>query len=193
VLASADQVAAFEQAALPVYDSISKDPFNSKMIAAIQDLKAKTPASTGAQACQAQTSQTNSLPTVSGTQVWSNGTLPNGVWTHKVTVDELVKLGESLSIAKDWYGTYHATFKDGNFTVLGQDDSGNGVTCPGTYKVVGDVVRLTYTGECAPEVDDLQWRLDDQGMLHVHLVSAQGIDLGAVTMMWEAKPWQNVQ
>jgi TRAP-type C4-dicarboxylate transport system substrate-binding protein len=52
VLANAEQVAAFEKAAQPVLDWVEKDPANSKWIAAIRDLKAKTTPSAGAAACQ---------------------------------------------------------------------------------------------------------------------------------------------
>lgn len=47
VLASDEQVAAFETAAQPVFDQIEQDPKNAEFIAAIRDLKAKTPASPG--------------------------------------------------------------------------------------------------------------------------------------------------
>ena len=52
VLASAEQVAAFEKAAQPVLESIEQDPTNAKLIAAIRDLKSKTTASPGAAACK---------------------------------------------------------------------------------------------------------------------------------------------
>jgi len=52
VLASAEQVAAFEKAAQPIFESIEQDPTNTKLIAAIRDLKAKTTASPGAAACK---------------------------------------------------------------------------------------------------------------------------------------------
>ena len=51
VLASAEQVAAFEVAAQPVFDSIEQDSLNAELIAAIRELKAKTTASPGAEAC----------------------------------------------------------------------------------------------------------------------------------------------
>ncbi len=51
VLASAEQVAAFEVAAQPVFDMIAQDPFNAELIAAIRELKANTEPSPGAQAC----------------------------------------------------------------------------------------------------------------------------------------------
>jgi TRAP-type C4-dicarboxylate transport system substrate-binding protein len=198
VLASADQIAAFEQAAQPVFDSIEKDPANTKYIAAIRDLKAKTPASAGAAACQPQAAQTSAQPTAAGTQVWSAGTLPNGVWTVKLSADELFQMGDLRSVASDWAGTYTLSLQDGNFTIPYDNGQGFTAKCQGTYAVVGDIVRLTYlqvtakADECPGEVDNVQWRLDGQG-LHIHLVDAQNADFGATAAMWEAKPWQKVQ
>jgi TRAP-type C4-dicarboxylate transport system substrate-binding protein len=51
VLASDEQIAAFEKAAQPVFDWIEQDPLNAELIAAIRDLKAKTPPSPGSEAC----------------------------------------------------------------------------------------------------------------------------------------------
>jgi TRAP-type C4-dicarboxylate transport system substrate-binding protein len=197
VLTSADQVAAFEKAAQPVFDYIDKDPANAKLIAALQDLKSKTTASTGAAACGSSAAQINPAPTAAN-QVWSAGTLPNGVWKVKLSVDELFQAGDLRSVASDWAGTYTVPFQDGKFQILYQGDQGQTGKCQGTYAVVGDVVRLTYlqvttaADECPGEVDDLQWRLDDQG-LHIHLASAQNVNFGEDKAFWEAKPWQSVK
>jgi WD40 repeat protein len=51
VLASEEQVAAFEVAAQPVFDMIAQDPLNAELIAAIRELKANTEPSPGAEAC----------------------------------------------------------------------------------------------------------------------------------------------
>jgi TRAP-type transport system periplasmic protein len=51
VLASAEQVAAFEAAAQPVFDAIEQEPLSAELIAAIRELKAKTEPSPGAEAC----------------------------------------------------------------------------------------------------------------------------------------------
>jgi len=51
VLASAEQVAAFEVAAQPVFDSIEQDSLNADLIPAIRELKANTEPSPGAEAC----------------------------------------------------------------------------------------------------------------------------------------------
>jgi hypothetical protein len=50
VLASDEQVAAFQKATQPVFDKPQQDSFNAESIAAIRELRAKTKPSTGAQA-----------------------------------------------------------------------------------------------------------------------------------------------
>ena len=47
-----------------MFDSLAKDPANAKYIAAIRELKAKTPASPGAAACQASSTAAGSIPDV---------------------------------------------------------------------------------------------------------------------------------
>jgi WD40 repeat protein len=51
VMASNEQVAAFETAAQPVYDMIQQDPINAELIAAIRELKANTEPSPEAKPC----------------------------------------------------------------------------------------------------------------------------------------------
>ena len=51
VMASDEQVAAFEAAAQPVFEHIEQDPLNAALIAAIRELKANTEPSPGAEAC----------------------------------------------------------------------------------------------------------------------------------------------
>lgn len=51
VMASEEQVAAFEVAAQPVFDMIAQDPLNAELIAALRELKANTEPSPGAEAC----------------------------------------------------------------------------------------------------------------------------------------------
>jgi len=51
VMASDEQVAAFEAAAKPVFEHIEQDPLNAALIATIRELKANTEPSPGAEAC----------------------------------------------------------------------------------------------------------------------------------------------
>lgn len=83
VLASDEQVSAFEKAAQPVFEQIERDPLNAELIAAIRDLKASTEPSPGAEACG---------PTP--TDVMFRGTTPpNGAYRIDVTEEELLARG----------------------------------------------------------------------------------------------------
>jgi TRAP-type C4-dicarboxylate transport system substrate-binding protein len=64
VLASEDQVAAFEAAAQPVFDKIEENPLNAELIAAIRELKTKTEPAPGAETCEPEV--TESMPTQAG-------------------------------------------------------------------------------------------------------------------------------
>jgi len=195
VLASAAQVAAFEQAAQPIFDQLAKDPGNATLIAAIRTLKVSTAPSPGAAACAPVATQLGAAPKADA-QVWSKGLPPNGVWQAKLTTEDFVRMGELQSVALEWAGTYTLTFQDGKFQMLGQDEQGNtGPPCVETYAVVGDFVRFTSVDSvvaCPNEVDDIQWRIDPDG-LHLHLVAIQNAKFLEGKAWLEAKPWQKVK
>jgi hypothetical protein len=198
VLASDEQIAAFEQAAKPVFDWIEQDPQNAELIAAIRELKAKTPSSPAVQACEPEVVQQS--PTQStDTQTWSAGLPPNGVWQAEVTGDDLIKMGVSQASVPDWAGVYTQTFQDGVFTtswkLMEGPDAGTTGSCTGPYAVVEDFVRIRYDngGDCfGGEVDDIQWRIDDQGLMHFHLVANQNGKFTEVKATYEAKPYQKI-
>ena len=194
VLASDEQIAAFEKAAQPVFDWIEQDPQNAELVAAIRDLKAKTPPSPGAEACAPGVAQQNPTPGTDS-QAWSPGLPPNGVWQVTLTAEDVMRLGVSKANSYDWSGVFTHTFKDGVFYTnwLGTEGSakGNTSSCAGTYEVVEDFVRITLDQDCGGEVDDIQWRLDDEG-LHIHLVAIQNGKQVEVRALLEAKPYQKV-
>jgi TRAP-type transport system periplasmic protein len=130
VMASDEQVAAFEAAAQPVFVKIEQDPFNAKMIAAIRELKAKTQPSAGAVAC------------APNTETWSEGLLPNGTWTVELSTEDLVGMGVSQADAAGWAGVGTFTFQDGKAAYRHQGEID--YECEGTYEVVEDFVRFTY-------------------------------------------------
>lgn len=123
---------------------------------------------------------------------WSEGLPPNGVWQVELTVDELMEMGLLRSKAADFAGLHTWTFEDGQATWrIEQEMPGS---CEATYEVVEDFVRFTYTSgsDCADEVDDIQWRLEDDG-LHLHLVDITGAPFAENKAYLEAKPWQKVE
>jgi TRAP-type C4-dicarboxylate transport system substrate-binding protein len=180
VMASETQVAAFEAAAQPVFVKIEQDPFNAEMIAAIRELKAKTQSSAGATACGA----------ITGT--WSEGLLPNGTWTVELSIEDLVGMGVSQTDAAGWAGVGTFTFQDGKAVYRHQGETD--YECEATYETVEDFVRITYPndqGACSGVVEDLQWRLDEDG-LHFQLIAAQNVPFLEDKAAYEAKPWQKI-
>jgi TRAP-type C4-dicarboxylate transport system substrate-binding protein len=200
VLASDAQVAAFEQVAQPVFAALQQDPVTARSIAAIRDLKAKTPPSPGAAACQPEASQANLTPTV-GNETWSKGPLPNGRWVAEQTVDDFVNAGFLRSDAEqNWAGTVTLVIEDGKMSFYGVGLTGNKGECHANTAVKGDQVVMTYdndpakgwTDDCPGEVDTVQWRLDDQGLLQIHAISVQNGNLHDAQAFWGIKPWKPV-
>ncbi|MFN8444814.1 MAG: hypothetical protein U0175_28770 [Caldilineaceae bacterium] len=192
VLASDEQVKAFEQAAQPVFDQIEKDPLNAELIAAIRDLKAKVTPAPGAAACGSQAVQQSPAPAADN-QVWSPGLPPNGTWQVEVTTEDLMRMGELQSVAIGSAGVYTWTFQDGKAVGHFQSDQGQSGQCTANYAVVEDFVRLTfYDSPDCRSVADIQWRLDTDG-LRLHLVAIQGAPFLENKAYLEAKPWQQVE
>jgi TRAP-type C4-dicarboxylate transport system substrate-binding protein len=190
VLASDEQIAEFEKAAQPVFDWIQQDPQNAELIAAIRELKANTPASPAVEACEYVLAQ--QMPTSdAGDQTWSTGLPPNGVWQVTLTNDDVIQMGVSPGNASDWSGVYTLTLLDGDFfwSWLGTEGNAKGQmeSDEGSYEVVEDFVRLTGN----KYVDEVQWRLDEEG-LHFHLLATYGSPLTETRAMYEAKPYQNI-
>ena len=109
-----------------------------------------------------------------------------------LTTEDLERMGLLNSKAGEWAGEYTFTLQDGRLlwhwvTLQGQPNE-----CEATYEVVENVVRFTYlldNPDCAGEVDDIQWRLDDDG-LHLHLAAIKDAPLLENRAYFEAKPWQ---
>ncbi len=194
VLASAEQIAAFEKAAQPVFDWIEQDPLNAELVKAIRELKAKTPPSPAVLACKSELAQQISTSDASA-QTWSTGLPPNGSWQVTLTGEEVMKLGVSKARAPEWSGVFTHTFKDGIFHTTWQgtegDAKGQTNSCDGIYKLVEDYVSITLSGDCGNEIDNIRWRLDSDG-LHVHVISVQNGSTVEVTAILEAKPYQKI-
>ena len=193
VLASPEQLAAFEQAAQPIFDQIAQDPANAELIAMIRELKANTTPAPGATACAPVVTAPKPAPSVDG-QVWSEGLVPNGTWQVKLTAEDFRRMGMVQSSAAQSAGVYTMAFQDGKFQGHWQSEQGESVTCGATYAVVENYVRLTYvpSQQCPPGFDDIQWRLDSDG-LNLHLVdTAKGAPQLDESAYLEARPWQKV-
>jgi TRAP-type transport system periplasmic protein len=191
VLASDEQVTAFEEAAQPIYALIEQDPKNAEFIAAIRELKANTQPAPGAEACKTATTQESSAPS-SDTEGWSEGLPPNGIWQAELTQADLIVAGLPKEKTSEVIGMAALTFQDGKFTFQTQMNGNHPGSCEGNYALVEDFVRMMYTNGCTGEVDDIQWRLEDDG-LYLHLVDIKGARYEDNRALVEAKPWQKIQ
>jgi TRAP-type C4-dicarboxylate transport system substrate-binding protein len=188
VLASDEQITAFDKVAQPVFDQIEQDPKNVEFVAAIRDLKVKTEPSPGAEACGPTAAQA-SVALDADTEVWSAGLPPDGVWQVELTAEDLEGMGLVSSNAADWAGVHTWTFQDGKG--LWQLQGTGSLYCKNTYEVVEDVVRFSYITDCTSQVHDIQWRLGNDG-LHLHLVATKNAPETQFKASLEAKPWQKV-
>lgn len=195
VMANADQIAALEASAMPVFEKIEQDPMSAKLISMIRELKVKTQASPGAEACGAGTSLANFEPAES--TIWSTGLPPNGAWTVEVTMDDLLNAGVLRSNAREWAGKYVFVFEDGKGIHRGDGETWS-LVCPFTTKVIEDFVRITYVDQglgnydCGVEQDDIQWRLDVDGLHFNFVANHGGGPVVEIAVLFETRPWQKV-
>jgi hypothetical protein len=130
--------------------------------------------------------------------VWSEGLPPNGVWQAVLTPQDFVQNGVSRHVAEEeWAGVYTWTFQDGNAQLdfLGPIETAT-FTCLAEYAAVDGVVSFIFhpsilAGPCAGAIDDVQWRLDDDG-LHFYLVASNRGPFVEIKTTYEAKPFPKV-
>ena len=196
VMANAGQIAAFEAAAMPVFEKIEQDPMSAELIVMIHELKAKTQASPGAEACGAGISTENLEPTEPA--IWSTGLPPNGVWQVELTIDDFINASVLRSRAKDWAGKYAYVFEDGKGTHRGSGTWGS-LRCPFIAEVIEDFVRITFVDlglgyyKCGNEKDDVQWRLDEDGLHFNFVANHGGGPVVELTVLYETRPWQKAK
>ena len=131
-------------------------------------------------------------------EVWSEGRPPNGIWQAILTPEDFVQMGVLRYVAEEeWAGVYTWKFQDSKAQLDFEGTAKTGTfTCLIEYAAVGDVVSFTFTtsvpsGTCDGAVDDVQWRLEDDG-LHFHLVASSGGPFRAIQTTYEAKPFQEI-
>lgn len=191
VMASDEQLAAFEEAARPVFEQIEQDPLNAEFIAAIRDLKASTEPSPGAQACSAETAQQPDPTAETEAEVWSEGLPPNGTWQVVLSADDFMAMSLTQPAANDWAGIHTYTLQDGQGLYGWDDEDGDSGSCEITYSVVEDFVRFNFpSSDCGPAVDDLKWRLEEDG-LRFHLLATDAPYLENKAM-YETRPWRKI-
>ncbi len=99
------------------------------------------------------------------------------------------------SVPEEWVGLYTLTYQDGTARFDWEGKQGQTGKCVFTYAEVEDFVRFTSIDkveECPNEIDDMRWRLDAGGNLHLNVIDVQNGGLTEAKAMNESKPWEKV-
>ena len=188
VLASDAQVAAFKTSAAPIYTELEADPVVKKIIDDITALKAATPASPSAAACQPAP-----RPTPPATVDQTAATLPpSGTYQASITAQDLIDRGWSQTRAPDMEASWFLTFDNGAVT-LHPEGAAPSDDCPGTYALHENVVRIDFTpceGEAAV---DFQWASDAAGALNISVVSTTPTWYYADDSAFFGRTWAKVE
>jgi hypothetical protein len=158
VLAGPNNIAAFQDAAQPIYQQMREDPFTAAAIDAIGALKAEMPPGRAVQACEPVESRPSNPPVQPAPPI---GLVPGGTYRGSHSKAQLLEAGlseEDASInAADV--TWRFNGSQGTLTRV-HDETGYVETCDFTLEDLGDRVRLAY---CKPGLGawmDLRWHLD---------------------------------
>jgi hypothetical protein len=173
VAASRGDLAALRQAAQPVYAELERDPETKALIAAIRDLKAKTPAGSPARAPRGCA---HAAPTSHGRELPAS-TL-NGTYRWRLTEEGARRVGATPD-NPDIGSVVTMTLRDGGWQ-LNEDESG-------TFAVRGN--RLIFDWPSAGAVLTFTFERDDSGSLDIEPVLP--MDRGD-RFVWGSAPWQRV-
>lgn len=158
VMASDEQLAAFEKALQPIVDQIAQDPQSAQFIAAIRDLKANTEPSPGARACK---------PTPP--DLMYHGTLPpNGVYRHTTTEEAMLAQGARPDFVRINAGTATWTITDGKLAMGAPGE------CDWTTSSTGQVLRLELPVSPCSDIAvvlEMLWRKHGDDAIEFFLVS----------------------
>jgi hypothetical protein len=143
VLAGSEGIARFERAAIPVYERLTVDPDVEQVVAAIRALQATVTPSAPAVACEP--ARAVDPPAITNDDVLSGHdptVTPEGTWRTTVGPEDIRAVGAHPSNG----GTITLAFADGAFVMTWAADSPGGPgSCDGSYEIVGDALRMTFT------------------------------------------------
>jgi TRAP-type C4-dicarboxylate transport system substrate-binding protein len=160
VQAGAANRAAFIQAAQPLYERMRRDPLTATAIDAITELKSSIAPSGLAAACGPPISATATIPPV--TPGPAAELIPDGVYRKELTAQGIMARGADAIFADNNAGTWTITV-DGNaatFTI--KHPAGDTETCPLEQAVQGDVLRVTFVGQCAGGWIEFRWIMNEE-------------------------------
>ena len=192
VLAGADGVRSFQEAAAPVLATLAQDPVTATALDAITRLKAGlTTASPAVQACEPAADPNAPWPSVApGPDL---GFIPDGVYIHTVTEAELSAAGVDPADVAPNAGTWRLQVdgQHGTWTNM-QDGHTPGEIVPLDFELHGDRVRMQQHDH--PSFWDVRWSSKDD-VLQLEIVGSDwSTAQGAVSLnaYWKGA-WTKVE
>ena len=143
VVTSADNVAAFERAAAPVYEELESDPSTKEFIQRLRDLKTNSPAPATVIPCAPPAVAPSTTPTGA-----TQAEFPEGVYRTEMSGAAGLAAGLAPDTANAMDGINTLTFQDGQFLHDIKRDQPD--QCHGTYAVESGRLVVTLTDCGAP-------------------------------------------
>ncbi len=133
----AEAVASFRAAAMPLYEAMTSDAVTGPIIVDIEALKASTPASPAAGACEGAGPSSADV-TAPDLTTYLGTKPPVGTYRADITEADLVARGATADFAARNSAIVTFTFDEDTYTYTGAE----GVTCPGQMSSDGTAVSL---------------------------------------------------
>lgn len=189
VVTTASSVAAFEQAAQPVYAQLESDPATQGFIQAIRDLKATSPDPAAVTPC---TPPVVATPTPAPSKGADPQEFPEGIYRTEMTAAELLAAGLDPGTASGLDGISTLEFENGRWfqygTVRGPGE------CTGPYSVDGGRLVVTITPRCGGSLGMLfsaAWTVEGSALTFTELTSDTDSQ-AFVDAVWGNRVWERI-
>lgn len=186
VLATDEELAAFEDAARHLYAGLEQDDTTKALIERIRELKTDMPTPTRPEPCGGEPETTTTVD--AGEE--ATATFPAGVYRMEITGDVLVDAGVDRATAFGHAGTWTLTF--------GEDGTFSDGDCQGaTYSVEGDrvVIQMGPGPGCGTAANKVlftsTWSVDGDELLFTDVQSESGFD-PLIETLFGALPWTRI-
>ncbi|MET0772480.1 MAG: hypothetical protein ABWZ82_05295 [Candidatus Limnocylindrales bacterium] len=178
VLAGPAGIAAFEQAAQPVFERIAADPVGAAAIESIRALRETVEPAPGAQACEPQVRPSFAIPdtfALPDTTGYSGELPPDGTYRTGATADELIAAGADPDYAYRNDGIATVTYENGQVTFVADDPNGTQRPCTADMTSQdGTFVRMVSTSPSVCGLTfDFVWRVDGDDLFTIVVGSSE--------------------
>jgi hypothetical protein len=178
VLAGAANVAAFQAAARPIVDELAKDPTTATALREIDALRKTVTPAPAASACEPISNPEGQWPSVAPGPTLT--LIPDGIYVHTVTEDELLAAGVDPGDAHNNAGKWTLTVTGDTGTWAVDEPWGGHGSVDLKFVLLGDRVRFQQVG--SPAFNDMRWHLQGDQLVLEDVGSDWNTVQAAVTL-----------